>query len=440
MNTLFGTDGIRGRVGAGWFVPQELIRLSSAFGHWMKKKYGEHPHVLIIHDTRESVSLIKKYLIDTLLGQGIIIQDALILPTPAAVHIMQGYPSFDCALVISASHNPYHDNGIKIIDRITGKLTRDDERAIEHYLTFPPLLSSSPGQIIHFKDAEEYYCNALIQRFDPCLLQGIAVALDTAHGATYRVAEKIFSALGALVITLNNTPNGKNINEHCGSTYPQALQHVLCNHSGKPSIGFAFDGDGDRVIAVNSNGEIKDGDDLLALLLNHPAYQTTRTIVGTLMSNQGFEIYLKQQNKNLLRTPVGDRHVLEQLLHQNLLLGGEPSGHIILNDLLTTGDGILVALRVLEVVRYTNNWHLTTFDKYPQVLINVPCLQKRNLNDPPLKQVLEQAYQELTNERLIVRFSGTENCLRIMVEATTETKARTIGNRLAQILHKELNT
>ncbi len=189
-------------------------------------------------------------------------------------------------------------------------------------------------------------------------------------------------------------------------------------------IGFAFDGDGDRVIAVNREGVLKDGDDLLALLLQHPAYQASPAVVGTIMTNEGFADWLTEQNKQLIRTPVGDKYVAEQLNAQVLLLGGESSGHIILNDILGTGDGILAALRVLETVIRTNNWSLTTFDKYPQALINMPVTMRHDLETSPVQTIIRSAQERLARGRILVRYSGTENVLRLMVETDNPSKAQ----------------
>ena len=262
------------------------------------------------------------------------------------------------------------------------------------------------------------------------------IVLDVAHGATYRVAEQIFNALGAQTIIINNTPNGTNINHHCGALSPALLQEAVVLSCA--DAGFAFDGDGDRVIAVNRHGVIKDGDDILALLLQHPAYVHLTTVVGTLMTNCGFETYLTTHNKNLVRTAVGDKFVIEKLEQLNTILGGEQSGHIILKDIINTGDGILVALRVLESLLHSGNWDMETFIKYPQVLINVPVQTKKDLNSSPLYDIISTAQAKLTSGRLLVRFSGTESLLRVMVEAASLEGAHAIGLDVAQQLESLL--
>ena len=405
MNTLFGTDGIRGRVGTGWLSAEKLSVLGKAIGLWALQRYGHNPHVLLLHDTRESCGWIKEILVQQLIWCSNNVIDAHILPTPAAWHIMQDMPKCDYALVISASHNLYTDNGIKIIDRLSGKLSTIDEQTIQNLLHTQCTTTYAHGNVAVLQQSEQYYIQSLLRHFTPQCLKGIKVVLDVAHGATYHSAQQLFSLLKAETIVINNTPNGRNINDTCGSTQPAHLQRTVIE--AQADIGFAFDGDGDRVLAVNRHGCIKDGDDILALLLDHPAYQTTSAVVGTIMSNQGLEHYLSRRGKLLQRTPVGDKYVAEKLLHEQLILGGEPSGHIILHDLITTGDGILVALRLLETVISTGNWDMETFVKYPQIIINVPCAQPRNLDKEPFNHLIAQAHKELRQGRLIVRFSGT---------------------------------
>lgn len=436
MNTLFGTDGIRGRVGTGWFVAEQLSQLGNALALWALNRYGPQAHILMLHDTRESCQWIKETLQRALMHHGISSSDAHVLPTPAALHLMQQQPTFDGAFIISASHNPYDDNGIKIIDRLSGKLSIHDEELIISFLGQPiPDTPLNPVLISSYQEAEAAYCSSIMQQID-VNLTGITVVLDVAHGATYRVAEQLFSALGATVIMLNHSPNGRNINAQCGSTDLASLQQTVLATGA--TLGFAFDGDGDRVIAVNHSGIIKDGDDLLTLLLDHPRYSALPTVVGTIMSNQGFEHHLAHKGKTLIRTPVGDKHIVERLLRDNLILGGEPSGHIIMRDLIGTGDGILVALRTLEAIIYTENGDLKTFTKYPQIIINVPTKERKDLTLSPFNELIAHAQQELVQGRIVVRFSGTENCLRVMVEAPTKELADLIGNKLAHRLAKEL--
>lgn len=439
MNNLFGTDGIRNRVGEPPFTLEALPKLGKAIGQWALEKYGPQVTILLAHDTRISCSWVKAALQSGLLTHPITIHDSEVLPTPAVSHIMSQTKKYACGIIISASHNIYHDNGIKIVDAQSGKLTVFDETIISQFFYTNSLASinyQTLGTELVVKANYEKYVNVILDNFSKQFLAGKHIILDTAHGATYQVAPAIFQALGAQVTIINNTPNGININENCGSLYLDSLKQTVL--STKADIGFAFDGDGDRVLAVNALGEIKNGDDLLALLASHPDYAQINTLVGTVMSNQGFEVYLKQQNKKLVRTPVGDKYVLESLIQKNLLLGGEQSGHIILRNIINTGDGILVALKVLEAITYTNNWLLETFTKYPQVLLNVPVKSKQDLNLPPFSDIIAQTQDRLQKGRLLVRYSGTESLLRIMIEEQDEQLALTSAQELARKLEQKL--
>ena len=272
--------------------------------------------------------------------------------------------------------------------------------------------------------------------FRPHFLKGKKIILDCAHAALYKLAPFIFKQFGADVVTINNRPNGYNINKKCGSLYPSRLQQAVIKHNA--DIGFAFDGDGDRVILVNRKATIKNGDDILAILSTHPLYINEKTIVGTVMSNQGLEQFLKKNKKDLVRTSVGDRCVSDYLTNCGGLLGGEQSGHIIMRDYMQMGDGIVTALRILEAIEKTKNWDLKTFDIYPQVLINIPVRIKKNLEEPIIAQLIADYKSQLDSGRLIIRYSGTEKLLRIMVEDRTQEQANKISAHLAHALQKEL--
>ena len=271
----------------------------------------------------------------------------------------------------------------------------------------------------------------------PGMLTGLTIVLDVAHGATYQVAPEIFSRLGAQVIAINHEPDGYNINKACGALHLTSLQESVTRF--QADIGFAFDGDGDRVIAVNRHGIVKNGDDILALLLEHPDYESVPEIVGTIMTNQGLVPFLKEKNKQLIRTSVGDKYIAEQLTKKQLLLGGEPSGHIILQNMINTGDGILVALKLLETLQHTENWDLETFTPFPQVMLNIPVAHKRDLNELPYRTIIDAAEQQLPEGRILVRYSGTELLLRVMVESNTHTGAMQACQDLANTLIKALS-
>src|ERR1700733_7543834 len=263
------------------------------------------------------------------------------------------------------------------------------------------------------------------------------IVLDCAYGACSFYAPEIFRLFGAQVIPLHTHYNGTNINDQCGAVHPQALQRAVLENNA--DIGFAFDGDGDRVITVNSEGIVKDGDDLLAMLTHHPTYMREQAVVATSMSNQGLHDYLAQVGKQLIRTQVGDKYIVQELQKQNLLLGAEQSGHIIVRDYSNSGDGIFAALRILQTIQITGNKNLTTFSKYPQLTINIPVSHKKDLRQNPMQTYIQAHEQQCKAGRLLVRYSGTENVLRLMIEHPDEQQARIIINSLANVLHKELS-
>jgi phosphoglucosamine mutase len=265
--------------------------------------------------------------------------------------------------------------------------------------------------------------------FKKNFLQGITIVLDYAHGAYWPSALQVFESFGATVISLHNNPNGKNINEQCGSLYPQELQKAVIAH--QAAIGFAFDGDGDRVIIVNQDGVIKDGDDILAFLQLNPYYSQQTSAVTTIMANQGLIEYFKSNNKTLLQTPVGDTFVIEKLKEHKLLLGAEPSGHVILGDNNYIADGLFTALRVCQTALLVKNFKIETFEKFPQIMINVPVSCKKDLTQSPFYQMIEEHEKMLTKGRVLVRYSGTEPLLRIMIETVDAQEAHKIANLLS---------
>lgn len=435
---LFGTDGIRARVGTFPCTENDLIKLGRAIGIWAVQKYGTQPRFLLGHDTRESASFMINALNAGLLQSPIALSNLGVLPTPAIIKTALLDTSIDGAIIITASHNPYHDNGIKLIDRRTGKLTVRDEEMISHlFYKELPKDSDFPGKMYKTRNAQEVYMQAIAPYFKPNFLLGKNIVLDCAHGAASTIAPEVFTEFGATVHLLHNQPNGTNINHECGATHPQSLKNALV--ALRADIGFAFDGDGDRVIAVNKSGAIKDGDDILALLLEHPAYTQEPALVCTIMSNAGLEEFVTQKNKSLIRTPVGDKHVSAELKNRTLLIGGEQSGHILLADFLNSADGIFAALRICEVAQLNNNWDLQTFDHMAQIMINVPVEFKRDLQDPMLQEIINAHKIQLMNGTLVVRYSGTENLLRIMVQHKDHAHAEKIGTGLAQKLKQALS-
>ncbi len=437
MNTLFGTDGIRGTIGISPFTVQDTVRLGTAIGIWITTRYGSNAQIVIAHDTRQSKDWLTNALCAGLLLSPLTIHLAGVLPTPAISHLLKYQTNLDCGIILSASHNPFNDNGIKLVNREQGKITEHEEQAIcDLYERNTPPSYLQFGSTISFNHAENIYIASLKKQFSALSLQGRTVVLDCAHGATHTVAPIIFEALGARVITIHSAPTGTNINEQCGALHPQTLQNAVIEHAA--DFGCAFDGDGDRVILVSNAGHVKNGDDILALLSEHPQYQQQQIVVGTVMSNQGLEQYLRSKQKQLMRTPVGDRWVAAHLAHNNLLFGGEQSGHLILKDILPTGDGIATALRCLESITHTGNWAMHTFEKYPQKLINVPVLYKKDLKEAPIADIIVEYQKQLDSGRIYVRYSGTENVLRVMVEDREDDAAHRICSHLAKALEKAL--
>lgn len=434
----FGTDGIRGKADAFPFLSTPLKKLGKAFIAWAQAHYPEQARlkVLIVGDTRASFERIKEDLCAGLATSTAHIIDAGILSTPAACSILQHDSSFNLGIVISASHNPYYDNGIKLFKQGGNKLTQQDEQYIlSLFAEQDDSFTTSQGIIVK-QDLFSDYLKTILALFPQSFLTGITIVLDCANGATSAMAPFIFKALGAEVITLSANPSGTNINDNCGALHPEQLQQAVVQH--QAFAGFAFDGDGDRIIAVNKHGELRDGDDIIWLLAESPAYQAAETVVGTIMANSGLETALEHNGKKLTRVDVGDKHILRKLDDTNLPLGGEPSGHIILRDYLPICDGIFVALRLLDVVLSSGNITMNSFKHFPQALVNIAITHKKDLNQGPCADIINSYKAALTQGRILVRYSGTENVLRIMTEATTKEQAQEIAQELGTTLKLQL--
>jgi phosphoglucosamine mutase len=434
---LFGTDGIRARMGTFPCTEPDLVKLGRAIGIWALQKYGAQPRLLLGHDTRESAPFMINALNAGLLQSPISLSNLGVLPTPAIIKIALLDTSIDGAIIITASHNPYHDNGIKLIDRRAGKLSlRDEETISELFYKEATSPCDIRGKMYHVTRAQDTYKNAFAEYFTPNFLHGKKIVLDCANGATSAVAPELFTHFGATVLPLYNQPNGHNINHECGATHPEAIQNAVI--SAQADIGFAFDGDGDRVVAVGKNGIIKDGDDILALLLDHPTYGQEPTLVCTIMSNAGLEEFVTQKNKSIIRTPVGDKHISAELKNKNLLLGGEQSGHILLADFLNGGDGIFAALRICEVAELRNNWNLNSFEHMAQIMTNLAVEHKRDLQDPVLQEIINSHKTQLLGGTLIIRYSGTENLLRVMIQHKDQSHAEKVSAQLVTQLKQAL--
>lgn len=436
-NSLFGTDGIRGVVGQDLFTPTALERIGRSIAHWAKQKVGTTSRVLIASDTRLSCPTVKEQLIKGLAHPDLTIIDTLITPTPVAYWLVANANDAQWGIVISASHNPYRYNGIKVIAPGSAKLSAHDEQEItELFYSLPEEATYTTPNITQRTDSQALYLRMLDSFFPSDFLHGTTVSLDCAHGASSDLAPAAFRHFGAQVHAYNATPNGTNINDNCGAVHPEGLQKAVITD--KAHFGFAFDGDGDRVIAINGAGEVKDGDDILALLAKHPRYVTEQSVVGTIVSNQGLAAHLEEQGKTLLRAQVGDKYVNACMHENNLLVGGEPSGHIIVRDYLGTGDGLFTALRIAEGSLATDNNELKSFIKYPLVSLNIPITTKKDLNAEPLASVIKEYENKLPQGRLVIRYSGTEPLLRLVVEDRDATHAhdmaKQLGSRLQELL------
>jgi phosphoglucosamine mutase len=409
-------------------------------------KYGSGRHRIVVgKDTRLSGYLLEYAIVAGICSMGV---DALLLgplPTPGIAFITSSMRA-DAGVVISASHNPYQDNGIKFFSGNGFKLPDELESQIERLMTHPDVDGARPiateiGQAFRLEDARGRYISFLKSTFPKEMeLDGLRIVVDCAHGATYRVAPEVFGELGAEVIPLGVRPNGRNINHKCGATYPQPMATLVKRH--KADLGIAFDGDGDRVIMVDSDGRVVDGDHVMAICARDMLKREKlrrKTVVGTVMSNLGLEVALKGMGARLLRAPVGDRYVVEAMLKGGYNLGGEQSGHVVFLDHTTTGDGILTALRLLAVMLRENRplaELARVMETYPQELINVRVKDRKDLMTlPPARQALQAAEKRLGDKgRLLVRYSGTEPLLRVMTEGDDPQKIKEVAQDLAQTL------
>ncbi len=438
FSSIFGTDGIRALAGESFLSSTELPHLATAIGLWIKDSSIDH--ISIASDPRNSSAWIKSEIKTALLRLGITITDYGIIPTPALAVILNR-TSRSYGIMITASHNSFEYNGIKIMSS-SGKISDAQEQAITDffYKNNTKAIQTIPTSFVQerSKNAFALYQRSIQTFFPQSFLKRYTIVLDCANGATSAFAHKLFNLFEPKKLyAIHNAPNGSNINYKSGALSTQTLQEKMRELNA--DVGCAFDGDGDRLIMVNKQGIIKNGDDILALLSQHTAYQNQSIIVGTIMSNLGLSSYLAHRNKRLLRTAVGDKYVYEALVANDQLIGGEPSGHIVLRDYLTMGDGIFTALRCLESIQQTGNDELATFDHSPQITINLPIHIKKDLSLPLFADYIEQCENKLSvNGRMIVRYSGTEPVLRIMVEHTDHAYAYAIANDLKQFFTTNL--
>jgi phosphoglucosamine mutase len=439
MARLFGTDGVRGTAGKYPLDADTVARLGAALVRALPpgERRGDRPRLVVGRDTRESGEVLERALARGIRSEGATLVSAGVLPTPAIAYVTRAH--FDAGLVISASHNPYQDNGIKVFSGAGEKFGEALEAKIEGIVADRSWTvhdgDDAPVEREDFVD--DYIAHALEALPDPGRLGSLTIALDLANGATTTVAPRLFEGLGFRTTIIGNQPDGRNINRECGSTHPDGLVSLVRN--GHHRLGVAFDGDGDRAIFVSADGRVVDGDAVLLMC----ARQMKRTgtlagdaVVATVMSNIGLEIALREQGVELIRCSVGDKYVMEEMAKRGLRLGGEQSGHVIFPDHLFTGDGIVTALRVLRVMAETGRELAdlaADLKTYPQVLVNVQVREKRDLGGvPAIADAMRKVEGRLAGQgRLLVRYSGTEPLLRIMIEGRDQSEIQSWASELA---------
>lgn len=433
----FGTDGIRGKIGRYPMTPDFVLKLGWAAGKVLAST--GHPLVLIGKDTRISGYMLESALQAGLVAAGVNIRLLGPMPTPAVAYLTRAFRA-SAGIVISASHNPYDDNGVKFFSGKGTKLPDSIEEEIEIWLEkeFKTVSSDELGKVERAKDAAGRYIEFCKRALPSDVsLKGLRIVVDCANGATYHVAPDVLRELGAEVIAIANDPDGLNINDECGATHVQGLQETVSRY--RADAGIALDGDGDRLIMVDQKGQMVDGDEILAIIAHHRHAdgKLQGGVVGTLMSNLGLEKAVEALGVPFYRANVGDRYVIELMEKHDCDLGGESSGHIIVRDFITTGDGIIAALQVLRAMRATGkSLHdlKQVMLKYPQTLINVPTRQKINLNESESIQSVVRQVEEVLGSRgrVLLRASGTEPLIRVMVEGEDAVETKALAETIAE--------
>ena len=448
MGKLFGTDGVRGVANEYPMTAEMAMNIGRATAHLFKKK-GHTPKIVIGKDTRLSGYMLENALVSGICSMGVNAIMVGVIPTPGIAFLTASMRA-DAGIVISASHNPFQDNGIKIFGSEGFKLPDETEAAIEETIFANNLhtLHPSPtelGKAYRMEDARGRYIVFLKHTFSKeYSLEGNRIVLDCSHGATYRVAPETFAELGAEVSTLFDEPNGKNINLHCGSQHPEVLaQEVL---KAKANVGFAFDGDGDRLIAVDETGAVLTGDQIMAIcakVMKQKGKLTNNLVVATVMSNLGLGQALKSLGIEMVATKVGDRYVLEEMKARGASIGGEESGHLIFLREHTTGDGILTAIQIL-IAMLEEKKPLSELAKimtvFPQKLINIDVKSKPDINTvPEIVQAIKAVEDTLGEKgRVLVRYSGTQNMCRVMVEGPTLEETERYCLQVAEVVKKTI--
>ncbi|MCS7150533.1 MAG: phosphoglucosamine mutase [Caldimicrobium sp.] len=449
MKKLFGTDGIRGEANVFPMTPEIALQVGRAIGYLFRSNSHHVNKIIIGKDTRLSGYLFEMALTAGLCSMGSSVYLIGPLPTPGIAFLTKDMRA-DAGVVISASHNPFFDNGIKIFDSRGFKLSDDLEERIESLIfedSFKDIrvFKKDIGRTYRIKDALGRYAVHLKSVVPPHInFEGLKVGIDCANGACYQIGPMIFEELGAKVSSYGCHPDGTNINDCCGALYPDKIREILLTQG--LDIAIALDGDGDRIVVIDDKGVIWDGDDLLALFslyLKKRGLLKSSIVVGTVMTNSGLEFFLNSLGLKLQRTPVGDRYVVQRMLEEDSSLGGETSGHIIFLDKSTTGDGLLCAVRLLSIIteeeRKLSDFY-PLFEKLPQVLINIKVKEKAPIQAiPGLQDRIKQIEEKLGSRgRVLIRPSGTEPKYRVMVEAEDQSLAQSLAEDLADLIRKAL--
>lgn len=447
MGKLFGTDGIRGIANED-LTPELAFKVGRAGAYVLSK--GKKGKILVGKDTRKSGDMLEAAITAGICSIGLDVVSVGVVPTPAVAYLTKKYNAL-AGVVISASHNPVEYNGIKFFNENGFKLADEIEEEIESYILGDQDISFRPtkgeiGKVIvdenAYKDYIAHLKNTINNDFS-----GLKIAIDCGNGAVYRIAQELIKELGAEVVVINDEPNGVNINVECGSTNPSMIRSLVLES--KADIGLSFDGDADRLIAADEKGNIIDGDHIIAICgtyLHEHNKLNNNTVVGTIMTNIGLDIYLKSKGINIVKTKVGDRYVLEEMLKSGYVLGGEQSGHIIFLEHSTTGDGLLTALQLINVMKETGKKASelnSIMTSYPQVLVNAKVkneLKNSCLDDKRVRAEIEKVENELKGEgRVVIRPSGTEPLIRVMIEGKDLEKIEKLAKDLAAFIEKTMD-
>ena len=453
MRKYFGTDGIR-RIANTELTPELVYKVAKAGAYVLSKHSSHSPLILIGRDTRISGTLIESAMVAGFLSYGANVKLLGVMPTPAVAYLTRKLKA-DASVVISASHNTYEFNGIKYFSNKGTKIPDSLEEEIEQVMESGELykhtaVNNKIGVSEYALELEDEYVYFFRKIFDDIIEEynrdDFVVGIDTANGATYKVAERIFKSLGIKYRIINNEPNGININDNCGSTHLEAIKKYVIDN--KLSLGIAYDGDGDRCLAIDENGEELDGDKILAIISNNlRKHQKLNkdTIVATVMSNLGLNKYARDNGLELLQTKVGDRYVLEEMLKNGFNLGGEQSGHVILLDYNPTGDGILTSLMLIKTMLEENKKASelgSLVKKYPQTLVNAKVDSNKKYDyekDKEIKSAIEKLEKEFAgNGRVLIRPSGTEPLVRVMIEGEDQDYISKKANEIAKLIEKKL--